>query len=300
MIYGLPDVGRCGLGHSLLAWGRCHVWCRRTGALPLAPNWFRPRIGPYLRRERDKRNYFLLFQAGNAIGGIERLKLLLTLPKLLESEADDSAPPVEPSIIVFRTIADNDIRRDFAAIQGHADLLHHDLVAMTRPQYRPKPLVRHHIAVHVRLGDFSAPANEQTVRDGRQNVRVPIRWYASALAALRKALGDIPAIVYSDGADNQLAEILELPAVQRAPRQPSITDLLSIAQADALIGSGSGFSIWGSFLGRVPRLSFPGQSLVSVLDSHGAEAVMEEDDPVPTTFIDSVLERRRQLLARAA
>jgi hypothetical protein len=34
-----------------------------------------------------------------------------------------------------------------------------------------------------------------------------------------------------------------------------------------LLASGSGFSIWGSFLGQVPRICFPGQLLMPTLES---------------------------------
>ena len=54
-LYGYPEMGRTGLGHSLLAWARCVVWCEMTGAKMLAPRWLRIRIGPYLRGERQAR-----------------------------------------------------------------------------------------------------------------------------------------------------------------------------------------------------------------------------------------------------
>ncbi len=62
-LYGFPDMGRTGLGHSLLAWGRCAVWCRETGAIMLAPRWLRPRSG-FLGKRR----------AGNAKIGPIKIK----------------------------------------------------------------------------------------------------------------------------------------------------------------------------------------------------------------------------------
>ena len=76
--YGWTRLGRYGLAHGILAWARCVVWCEQTGAAMIAPFWFKPRIGPWLRRERDRRTYFKLFHAGRAIGGLRRLALLAT------------------------------------------------------------------------------------------------------------------------------------------------------------------------------------------------------------------------------
>jgi len=292
MIYGFPDVGRHGLGHSLLAWGRCQLWCRDRDATPLSPRWLRLRLGPYLRREHDKRNYFLLFRSGNAIGGLRKAWILATTRKIDESDAAN-VNDAEPAVVVFRSIPDNDIRRDFAALRGEGAWLRGQLEAMTLPRHLPSGSASPHVAIHVRLGDFSV-SDPERAQSGQQNIRTGIDWFVSALQSLRAALGEsMPAIVYSDGRDAELSPLLRLPSVVRAPAQSAVTDLLSIARADALIGSGSGFSIWGSLLGDVPRLSAPGQQLTKVLDHPDAEIELAQGAAVPERFAERVLQRRR-------
>lgn len=292
MIYGYPDIGRVGLGHSLLAWGRCQLWCRDRGAKPLAPRWLRLRLGPYLRGERDKRNYFLLFRSGNAIGGLRRALILASTRRVDESDAA-KVNHAEPAIVVFRSIAGNDIRKDFAALRGEGAWLRGQLEAMTWPRYLPKGPTSPHVAIHVRMGDFSIDPDR--ARRGEQGFRTGVDWFASALQSLRASLGEaIPAIVYSDGSDEELLPLLRLASVVRAPVQSAVTDLLSIARADALLGSGSGFSLWGSFLGNVPRLSAPGQQVTKVLDLADAEIEieLEQGAAVPERFAERVLQRR--------
>jgi hypothetical protein len=291
MIYGYPDVGRHGLGHSLLAWGRCQLWCRDQEATPLAPRWLRLRVGPWLRRERDKRNYFLLFRTGNAVGGLRRTWILATTRQVDESEAA-SLDPGEPAVVVFRSLPDNDIKRDFAALRGGGPWLRKQLEAMTLPRYLPQGAATgRHIAMHVRMGDFPT-ATPDEVASGQQNVRTGVDWFLDALHSLREAMGEaIPAIVYSDGEEEELAPLLRLPSVVRAPPQAAVTDMLSIARADALIGSGSGFSIWGSLLGDVPRLSAPGQQRARALVDMDAEIELPPGAAVPQGFVDCV--RRR-------
>lgn len=291
MIYGFPDVGRHGLGHSLLAWGRCQLWCRDRGAQPLSPRWLRLRLGPYLRRERDKRNYFLLFRAGNAIGGLRKAWILATTRKVEESDAAKVGDG-EAAIVVFRSIPDNDVRKDFAALRGEGAWLRGQLQAITLPRHLPDGPAFPHVAIHVRMGDF-AVSDPERAESGQQNVRTGLAWFVGALQALRAALGEpIPAIVYSDGSTEELAPLLKLEAVARAPDRSAVTDMLAIARADALIGSGSGFSIWGSLLGDVPRLSAPGQQLARVLDLEQAEIELPQGAPVPQRFAERVLQRR--------
>ncbi|HEV2815934.1 MAG TPA: hypothetical protein VGW40_01730 [Allosphingosinicella sp.] len=291
MIYGYPDVGRHGLGHSLLAWGRCQLWCRDRSAQPLAPRWLRLRLGPYLRRERDKRNYFLLFRSGNAIGGLRKAWILARTRKVEEGDAAN-LDPARPAIVVFRSIPDNDVRRDFAALRGEGAWLRDQLEAMTLPRHLPGGPAYPHVAIHVRMGDFSV-SDPDRARSGQQNVRTGIDWFTGALEALRASLGEsIPAIVYSDGREEELSPLLRLPSVVRAPPRSAVTDLLSIARADALIGSGSGFSIWGSLLGDVPRLSAPGQQLTRVLALEDAEIELQPGAAVPERFAERVLRRR--------
>jgi len=70
------------------------------------------------------------------------------------------------------------------------------------------------------------------------------------------------AVVVSDGTEQDLAPLLELENVEFLRPGCAITDLLILARAKVLIASGgSSFSAWASFLGNMPTISYPGQSL---------------------------------------
>jgi hypothetical protein len=294
-IYGHADVGRYGLGHSLLAWARCVVWCHQTGAKMLAPRWLRLRVGPYLRRERDKRNYFLLFSGSGYVGGVARI-WHLTRNRQISAESPDAAPvlaaPPPGTVVVFRNaMADNE-KKHFSEVYGHAALLHRELLRITRPAHRPVKPVQPFIAVHVRMGDFAAPSEVGGIRPGVHNVRLPVEWYAQMLVAVRQGLGaDVPALVFSDGDDAALAPLLVLTSTQRPPQRPSITDMLTIAQAGLLISSGSGFSLWGAFLGEVPRICYPGQSVVPAHLNPAMETECVSADELTLDFVDSLRSR---------
>jgi hypothetical protein len=77
----------------------------------------------------------------------------------------------------------------------------------------------------------------------------------------------------------------------RAPFQQSVTDLLDMGQGVALIASGSGFSLWGAFLGSVPRIAHPGQSIVPIDLDKERDIESGFGGPIPDTFVKHVIER---------
>jgi hypothetical protein len=294
--YGYPNVGSYGLAHSLLAWGRCVVWCNQRQIPMLAPNWLhiQQRIGPWLRKERDKRQYQRLFTFPGYVTGLRRAWLVSRLPRVdadtLQGQASvDTAPD---RLIVFTNRLSKNFETYFHEITGHGPALYAAMRHITRPQYLPEPVGEPHVAVHVRLGDFTVPASEAALRSGQTNSQLPLSWYVLSLQKLRAGLGhDVPAVVYSDGSDAALKPLLQLRDVRRASGRSAVTDMLGIAEASALISSGSGFSIWGAFLGSVPRICFPGQRLIRALPQAPAielEPEVDFDMAVPDDFLHHV------------
>ena len=294
-IYALPVLGRYGLTHGLLAWARCQIWCQQTGATMLAPFWFKLRVGPYLRGERDKRNYFLLFKPGNAVGGARRL-FALAGAKKIEVGPQWPESPIRPAgtvVMRFHNALKDNEKKSFAQIIGHGQFLRSELLAMTRPRFRPATPAASFIAIHVRMGDFTPVSSNGQIANS-SNAQLPIGWYVDRLAALRGQLGgSVPAIVFSDGSDEQLAPLLDLDDVSRAPRQQSVTDLLQIGLGAALIASGSGFSLWGAFLGSTPRIAHPGQAIVPIDTDPTRDIESAFGAGIPPSFIEHVRQRLR-------
>jgi hypothetical protein len=293
-LYGFPVLGRTGLAHSMLSWARCTIWCRQTGARMIAPIWYAPRIGPYLRRELDKREYHKLFRAAGEVAGLRRAWLLATARKVdihRAWPAPDIAAGSRPVVLrFFNALADNE-KKSFDQVVGHEALLRTRLEAITRPQFHPPRQAEPFVAIHVRAGDF-APAGQDAILGGRNNVRLPVHWYADRLRALRDTLGEgVPAILFSDGRDEELQPILAEPAVRRVRGRQSVTDLLDIGRGIVVISSGSGFSLWGAFLGRAPRLCHPAQMIVSAYREPMMEIESGDGDALPEGFLDHVRAR---------
>lgn len=295
-LYGFPNVGTPGLAHSLLAWARCRLWCDRQKLPMLAPSWPRIRIGPYLRMERDKRHYNRYFKFDGYVCGLRRSYLIYrsrkVLARFIDLDAIDQLPP--GTLVEFKTwerFADS--RELFPSILGHSKAIRSALTEMTKPRFRPSPTTEPHIAIHVRMGDFTPPKNIAVLKAGQTNVRIPISWYCDVLRSLRQRLSrDVPVRLYSDGTPSDLAPLLDMPSVHWVVGNPAISDLLAIASSRLLISSGSGFSFWGSYLGQVPRICYSGQRLIRVIEQSPEielEPECEAGEDIPDAFVSRLV-----------
>jgi hypothetical protein len=289
-IFGYADVGTYGLGHSLLAWARCYLWCDKHNVPMLAPSWLhlRGHIGTILRRERDNRMYQQLFHFPGYVTGLRRQYLLHTLAQHNADEItiEKLSQSNNSGLVVFKNKLQLNEETYFPQIVGNGLRIRQALLNMTKPKYHPQQTKTRHIALHVRMGDFQTNATTEMLRAGARNSRIPLSWYCNMLEGLRKSIGNIPAIVYSDGNDEDLLPLLKLQNLSRAPKQPSISDMLSISQANLIISSGSGFSGWGTYLADSPRICFPGQRFARVL----SEPKVNEFDREPECEFASELD----------
>ena len=250
MLYAYAIVGRPGLANMLLPWARAEIFAHERGGACLAPQWFQPlRIGPWIRRERDKRYYLRQITSAGSISGWRRLAILLTAPRVDEAQAATSLPP--GSLVVFQGLGDM-----FAGLQGHRELLYARLQAMVRPEIlaRVRGQEGDYIGVHVRRGDFRITDGGRFARTGV--FETPNTWYLKAIAEARQRLGaDMDVRVFSDASPGELADFQRLHRITIMPPAPAIQDLLLLARSQLIVGTGkSTFSMWASFLSGVTTL----------------------------------------------
>lgn len=279
MIYCEARLLRAGLANRLFPWARARIWSRTHDVPMLFPRWAQVPIGTLIRREKDLRTYANLFQpASGDVDGPRAAWVRLTAKPLPEPGRVDAALPASggSQLVVFEGM-----RGQFAEINGWSTLLETELEAMTRPLWRdraraiPAPF----IALHVRRGDFQKTVAAMDL--GKTNNAVtPIGWFVDTLRAVRAALGEpLPAIVTSDGSDAEIAELLTEPNVTRADTGSAIGDMLLLSRAHVLLASGSSFSAWASFLGRMPTFVHPGQCLTRLFGLESQGSFLGEFDP---------------------
>jgi hypothetical protein len=225
-----------------------------------------------MRWEDDLRTYTNLFTPRSGdVAGWRRAYIKLRAERIAEPETL-SDPPVfrdGPRLIVFEGF-----RGQFQCLHGWHDLIRRELLAITMQEWRAKAeaIPNPFIAVHVRLGDFQRP-DALTDHARFDNMATPLSWFVDSLKVIRARLGvSIPVVVTSDGRPHELRALLELENVHLASTGSAIGDLLVLSRANLLLASGSSFSAWASYLGRMPTLSHPGQSLTRLFNLKGSAA----------------------------
>jgi len=295
LLYGYPVLGRYGLGNMLYPWARCFIWCQDNHVPMIAPRWTYIRIGPYLRHEKDKRNYQRLFHSQGYITGVKRLWILMFCTKIPE----DKVTKIIHSDLFLNSSRKKVVRfkgmRDFfTPLKSRHEDLYRELKRITKPGLIKSSPADQFIGIHVRRGDYSKPSEEALLRAGHPNYRIPITWYVSILNSLRSNLGHLVSYVFSDGTTDELAPLLCLPDTILIQGGSAITDLLALSSSSVMIASGSTFSMWASFLGQVPCIWYPGQRWQFVIKTNTdvcLEPEMDVDASFSYGFLDVVLNR---------
>lgn len=291
-VYGYPVLQRAGLGNMLFSWARCVTWCRTNDQPMIAPRWRKIRIGPYLRGEREKRRYHECFTNPGDVGGLRRLALLALGRRVPETALPlEDADGPRPTVVVFE-----EMRDCYEPLIGHHALIRDEIERMTEPRFLPEDSEDDpYIGVHVRRGDFLEPDDPQVLKQGAHNYRLPVEWYVSAVQNLREEMSfQAPVRVFTDGSREQVSDLLDLPETTISRGARAITDLLSLSRSRVMIGSGSSFSMWASFLGQVPSVWFPGQRLQRFFAEPVRDVLdpeWEPGDALPETFVEFALDR---------
>ena len=101
--------------------------------------------------------------------------------------------------------------------------------------------------------------NEDRLRSGKSNTRVPIGWYIFQIKKLKHSFGNnIDINIFSDGSKEDLMEVLSNNNVRLVEGGNALSDLLLLSQSKIIISSNSTFSLWASYLGRCHTIWYPG------------------------------------------
>jgi hypothetical protein len=283
VFFAFPNVGKAGLGNGLFSWARAEIFAHSYGAKVLAPQWNRFRLGTYLRREPDKRRYTKFFRSEKHVYGWRRLYLLCKR-RVDESAFEKSLPPcslgVGSRVIEFYGLGDY-----FTPLVTSRQLIYERLLEMTVPQFRSTISPIPYVAIHVRRGDITRQGFTQGELE-RVNQYTNLDWFVEMAKKLtnRRLPEGCKIIVFTDGSPDEVEPLVSIPGVTLQPRQPAITDLWGIANAALLIASGySTFSMWGSYLGRMPTIYAPGkiQQRVQCADVGAVEIELAASDEIP-------------------
>lgn len=290
---GVFRLGALGLGNMLFPWARAIVTARQRNWEMIWPTWWQVGIGPIRRGQRDLRFYHNLFsRPSDYIGGLHRLWILSSLRRHGINEREITCGHewrdgfTNESIVIFAGMEGL-----FRSIIDDSATVRRELYRIVRPRHKMLPTERlqRSIGVHVRLGDFQ-PFDEKAIAEGKTSRRLPIEWYVDIVKQiLSQALIPMRIVVFSDGGDEELSQLLSLPNTERANFGSAISDMLALSQTSVLVASGSTYSMWASYLGRMPAVWFKGTRKGPIYpEKPEAEVEVGYMERLPTGFFDAV------------
>lgn len=279
-------LGGPGLGNLLFTYSRAVAESKKNNIPMIWPTWYSLKIGPYIRHEMDKRKYNDLFtNNSNYISGVKKIWLRCTR-KVVNRNQIKSIENVDSGIIEYTGMADM-----FEPIIDDYELIRNDLICNLQVQNRGWSDFNFtdSISVHIRLGDFQRGTTEQ-LKCGSQNTSTPVEWYCSMIQQIRAAVGrNMQVYVFSDGTEEELRDILHMPNVQRITFGNSISDIMALSKANLFLASGSTFSMWARFLGRMNVIAYEGQ-LLQTLKREGENFFeMEMADVISKKQMDEII-----------
>lgn len=225
----------------LYVWARAVAFASINDAELHVSSWSRLRLGPLLRLERSKRLYLGSFRRDPLPS---RLRLLM----LCAARTPICDPPLFPVarrhaagvLYVFDRLGGepSDPFRDLIPYRSTIIANFHAMLA-DRIRVRLDGLESPVIGIHVRRGDFN-----------RSAWFTPIEHFCDRLRALRAVAGcELPATIFSDGSNADLAPLLAMPNVRRSGEQPDVIDLILLSRSRIIVPSrASTFGMLAGFL----------------------------------------------------
>lgn len=262
-------LGGAGLGNILFPWATAIVYAKKHNITRLQTTWKNLKFGTFFRKERDKRIYSDLFTGKDGVGGFKKFLLLNFSNKVKYFSSMEEL---------------------FEPFKHEHNFVKTELLKIINPYHLEKAdsFNVQSIGVHIRMGDFEVPENEQILREGFWNYRLPIKWYIAIIEKIR-LITDLPIYVFSDATDNELQDILAISNCKRVFFGSAISDMIALSRCKVLISSGSTFSMWASFLGQIPTIWFSGQMRQKLISNPNIfEGEIDYNDNLPSALINTI------------
>lgn len=240
------DIGICrspgpGLGNLMFPLARAIIHSERTGNIMISPTWTQLKIGPFLRREKDKRLYSKEFKARNLLEWRNWFRAIF-LPKVEESQLANHVGHADNYVVRFEGMGDY-----FKDIYDDRDLIKTWIGRNARKN--GEIFESYDVACHVRLGDFGT--EEDPDNKPGHVVRQSWEWYRQAIdEAVKLSNKSNPKIyLFTDEGHAAVVEQLNLPyEVIQDPSKNAITAIINMSRAGIIVTSRSTFSQWAAFM----------------------------------------------------
>lgn len=269
--FGWFRTGGPGLANCMFVAARAYSYAKKYDAEFIDPTWFKLSVGPYIRREKDKRHYLGLFEQI----GITGMKKWSLIHKVTHTEKELKAFEIAKNgVLKVNTLGNyfKDINPQDAKEYFDRAIKHSIKDVVLKDDFSLK------IAVHVRLGDYVNYAD----------ILTPIEWYVKVIKKFAKLNPELEFCVFSDGTDEQLEEILALPNTHRVFYGSALADIYAISQCQFVVASHSTFSAWGAFMGHKPIVFHKCGFMPIYNDNSQIQYVLGDFEKLPEDVMDFI------------
>jgi len=252
---------KAGIGNQLFPLMHSIIFAEINNLPLIITGYYQLKIGPFIRREKTKRNYLGYYNFQKNIGyyiidllKIEYFKLRF---EQIHEPSISSKKHTENKVYVFHklpSISDYFIHlRNYRTltINSFWSILHPGIIKMINNNKW------YNIGVHVRMGDFRKLINNEPYIGG--HVRTPEKYFIDTINQIRNKLNrDETVAIYTDGYRSEFNELLITSNLVFIEGNPDIVDLVCLSKSKIIITSPSStFSYWAAFLSDAKIVQHP-------------------------------------------
>jgi hypothetical protein len=253
---------RAGLGNQLFPLMKAYTFAYLNKLPVIVTGYHQVKPGPYLRREKTKRNYsgFFTFQKNIVSAQWDKWKLKKYIkhqviePVVAHIDGKDQSD----GLYIFSAMPHWDHYFDGLkeyrplVIELFWKLISKDVLKKISQQ--PVPC----IGVHIRMGDFRK-LNQGEDFSKAGIVRTPEQYFINIINSIRGIHGtELPVSVFTDGFRHQFDQLFKLNNITLIEGNSDLADLILLSKSKVIVTSAtSTFSYWAGFLSDACLIMHP-------------------------------------------
>ena len=283
------------MGNQLFPLMKAYTFAYLNKLPVIVTDYNQVKIGPYLRREKTKRNYsgYFTFQKSILSEQLDKLKL---------GKFKDHQQEIEPPV---KMMAEEDVNcayifsamphwdNYFDGLMENRDLVIELLSKLISADVleKVKQFTRPCIGVHIRMGDFrKLKEHEDFSKVGA--VRTPEKYFIEVINSIRKIHGtNLPVSVFTDGFRKEFEELFTLNNICLVEGNSDIVDLLLLSRSKIIVTSaGSTFSYWAGFLSEACLIMHPAHVNTFIRPANVSDKLYQGAfDPSNSLLVNSIM-----------
>jgi hypothetical protein len=285
---------KAGLGNQLFPLMRAYTFAHLNKLPVFVTNYHQVKLGPWLRREKNKRNYrgFFTFQKNRIAAQFDKWKIKRYTKNNLEIEPGIKQVEAGALCSYFFSAIPHYTNR-FEGLNENRNLVIGLFWKIISPavKERIEQLPVPCIGVHIRMGDFrKLKSGEEFGEVG--TVRTPESYFIDIIKSIRKIHGtDLPVSVFTDGLKTELKQLFLLNNVAMIEGSNDLEDMILLGKSKIIVTSaGSTFSYWAAFISEAAIISHPAYANIRIRP-HGNElyeGTFEENNEQLTGLIRNI------------